>query len=710
MADTPPVVPEHESWDSEYELREKKQRRKKIIIGVIAAVAFVASLYGYDVYNMYVGKKASKPSRKMQESARVALEKENVALRAHALKEAEAKLNEGRPEEAKVILMKYLSRDPQNAEVHYQIGKVFLRQGQMQGAFDYSRQATMLKPDYGEALYQLGNIYILDRNILAAKDTSPKLQRVPGFAWQAALLDSQIALGENKIDLAISKAMESEKLSPKPLDVKGTVYLADLYIKKGNRAAAEALVSKHPQENLDVDDLLSLAKFYLRLKNNARTEAYFQEALKRYPRNPEVLYTYGDYLFASGKFPEAIAYYKKTMEIVPNLPVLEYNIGRVLLTSGKHSELKKHVDTMLVQDPRNLLALRLKAQLALAQGQRQEAIDTMEKVTGLLPYSPVPRVLLASLHLQEGNLSLAAENALKAVSLGDRSVAPQTIMASVYGKRGQYPEAKAALEAILAADPYNLPALMQLGDTYVSMGQYKQAEEQYAKVVAKYPNLKELKARTIWLKTVEGKGSEALTASRKYWREMPDDMTALGAYLNTLIANNRTDEAISVAMIQAQKRPNDWRIPFLLGDMYLLNANKPAALASYQRALSLNPDDVNLIMNLSSRYTRAGMKEESEKMLLMTYAKDPRNILIANQLAWLYIETYKAPERARNIVEFLRQGAKESAVLDTVGWYYYKTKDYRSASYYLTEASRLAPENRVIKEHLALTLKQVNSK
>ena len=163
-------------------------------------------------------------------------------------------------------------------------------------------------------------------------------------------------------------------------------------------------------------------------------------------------------------------------------------------------------------------------------------------------------------------------------------------------------------------------------------------------------------------------------------------------------------------MIQAQKRPTDWRIPFLLGDMYLLNANKPAALASYQRALSLNPDDVNLIINLSNRFNRAGMKDESEKILLATYAKDPRNILIANQLAWLYIETYNTPERAKNLVDFMRQGSKESSVLDTVGWYYYKIRDYRSASYYLTEAARQAPESKIIKEHLALTLKQLNTK
>ncbi|MDD5168267.1 MAG: tetratricopeptide repeat protein [Syntrophales bacterium] len=711
MPENPALPPEEkETWDDHYEKREKKLRRKRIFWIAFSTVLFIAILYGYDLYNMYVAKKASQSSTTMQTESNAAREAENQDLREQAFREAEAKSAEGRPEEAKQILLKYLARDPRNAQVHYAIGNIFFRQGQIRGAFDFLRQATLLKPDFAEARFQLANIYLIDNNLKGAGEEAAKLKQLPNAGWQALLIESQVALGEKKLDEAIKKIQEAEKQYGKPLGTKWSVYLADLQLRKGNRIAAEETVRKTAAAATEADDLLSLAKFYLRLKDDARSVALFQEALKRYPGNPDVLYTYGDYLFAKGRFADALTYYRKTLELVPNTPVLDYNIGQVFLAAGRLGELKQQIDAMLAKDQGDLFALRLKVQYALAMGKRSEAIETMNRIVTNLPYSPVPQVLLASLYLQEGQLSLAAVAAQKAVTLGDRSISPQVILANVYAKRGQYPEAEKVLNAILTADPNNLPAMIQLGDTYVSLGKYKQAEEQYAKVAALHPGMRELKARTAWLKAVQGDPAAALRASRQNWREMPEDFNAFGAYINALVVNNRTEEAIAAVLTQVKKSPRDWRLFFLLGDLYLANGNRPDALNSYQRALALNPDDVDLVLNLCSRYSRAGFHAEMEKMLISARAKQPANLLLTNQLAWFYVETLGSLDKAKPLVDILYRQAKDASALDTVGWYCYKVKDYKNAAYYLNEAIKLDPENRVLKQHLAAAMQQVSIK
>jgi len=46
--------------------------------------------------------------------------------------------------------------------------------------------------------------------------------------------------------------------------------------------------------------------------------------------------------------------------------------------------------------------------------------------------------------------------------------------------------------------------------------------------------------------------------------------------------------------------------------------------------------------------------------------------LIANQLAWLYIERMETPQKAKDLVEFLMAEKERPEVKDTIGWYYYK--------------------------------------
>ncbi|MDQ5986528.1 MAG: Beta-barrel assembly-enhancing protease [Syntrophus sp. SKADARSKE-3] len=711
MPETPVLPPEEkEQWDDHYEEREKKIKRKHILWFVFGAVLFVAALSGYDIYNMYVAKKAAKPYSAIQTASNAAMEAENKILREQAFREADVKSAEGRFEDAKQILMKYLARDPRNAQVHYAIGSIFSRQGHLQGAFDYMRQATLLKPDYLEARFQLANIYLIDHNLKGAREEAAKIRQMPDAGWQALLIDSQVALEENKIDEAIAKVREAETQYGRPLGVKWTVYLADLLLRKGNTAVAAEMVRKVTASATEADDLLSLAKFNLRLKDDAGSEGIFRDALKRYPRNPDILYAYGDYLLGKGKYADALDYYRKTLELMPNTPVLDYNIGQVFLAAGRLDELKRQIDAMLAKNARDLFALRLKVQYLLATGKRPEAIETMSLIVEILPYSPVPQVILAGLYLQDGQLSLAVAAAQKAVSLGDRSISPQIILANVYAKRGQLADAKKALDAILTADPNNLPAIVQLGDTYVSLKKYKEAEEQYAKAATLNPKLTELKARTTWLKAVQGNPSAALNNSLQNWKETPDDFNAFGAYINALVVNNRTDEAINVTRNQAKKYPRDWRPWFVLGDLYLTNGNRPDALKSYQQALALNPDNVDLVLNLCSRYSRAGFHAEMEKMLISARQKQPANLLLTNQLAWLYVETLGMPDKAKPLVDILYRQAKDASTLDTVGWYCYKVKDYKNAAYYLGEASKLDPENRILKQHLAAAMQQVNAK
>jgi Flp pilus assembly protein TadD len=209
---------------------------------------------------------------------------------------------------------------------------------------------------------------------------------------------------------------------------------------------------------------------------------------------------------------------------------------------------------------------------------------------------------------------------------------------------------------------------------------------------------------------VEGDAEQALSMAQKYWQEMPEDKNALAGYVNTLVVNNRLNDALAVVMLNTKQHPRDWRLQYLLGDLYLAKKEKKLALASYQRALTLNPDDPNLVLNLSARYVDSQLEREAERILLAFRGRQPGNMLTLNQLAWLYIDTLNSPEKAKPLVDVLRADADEPTTVDTIGWYYFKVNRFGDAEYYFRRALRLDPENTAIQKHLALALERLGQK
>jgi tetratricopeptide (TPR) repeat protein len=689
---------------------ERRQRIKRTFAVSLALIVLFLFIFGPAILDLIAERRAAKPSRDLAKARGEAVAKGSRALRDQALREADGKLEEGRLDEAKEILLKQLPLDLVDASVSLKIAEIWLRQGEPRVAYHFLKAATDRWPDNLEALCRLGELLVLDRDYQAARGIAARLRKRDEYLAQALLLESQIALGEGRLGEALQKALEAETRSRQPLPVKWYAYLGDLYVRKGDRASAERVIGTRLQSKMDAADLLSLAKFYLRVQDEARSVSYFTDALNKYPQNPEVLYTYGEYLFSQGDFHGAIAHYKKALAILPNQPLIEFNIGRALLAAGDIAALKGHIERLLAANSTSIFALRLKAQYHLRLGERTTAIDTLKTIVTIVPSAVGPQVVLGGLYAQEGKLSLAEAYAKKALLLGDSSISPHVLLADVYFRRGMYERAKAHLISLLAIQPAYLPGLLQLGNTYLNLGKFKLAEEQYAKAVAQYPSMQALKTKLIWLKAVEGDPELALSMAQRYWQEMPDDQNALAGYVNTLVVNRRLNEAMAVVMLNTKQHPKDWRLHYLLGDLYLAKREQRLALASYQRAVTLNPDDPNLALNLSARYTDNHLEGEAEKILLAFRERRPENMLIVNQLAWLYIETLNTPKKAKALIEALQVDADEPVMIDTIGWYYFKIDRFGEAEYFFRRALRLEPENKAIQDHLALAIERLSQK
>ena len=689
--------------DEHYEAQEKKRRMKFAAIVIIFVILGGFLLFFDSILNYFTSGRAKAPGQIDKEGARIS--KISDTERQAALAKIKQMIDEGKIDDARVQILNLLQKDV-SAEAHFMAGTVYLRQGNIKGAYDHLKDATSLKNNYIEAQQKLGEIYVMVGDFKAATETASLLIKKPDYLSDGLLLESEVALGQGNLDLALQKAQDAFSKSRGGESAKQIVYLADIYLRKGDRKYSAKLIKSIDKAGLDAEGLLSLAKYYLAAADEGRATSYFRDALQRYPDNPEVQYTYGQYLSSRRKFTEATVHYQKAMTALPNVQIIAYHLGQSLLAAGEKEKAKALIETMLAKDPNNILAWRLKTQYHLASGERRAAIETLNQIKQYIPDASASYALLSELYLQDGVTSLAEINAQKAITLGDKTISPQMVLGDVHFRRGQYDKAAGYYEKVLQLQPNNLAALLQAGDAYLNLGQVDKAEANYRKAMTTYPHVGFIQTKLARIKATRGDRAGALAVARQYFQNNQGDPKAVAEYANALVLNDQLDNAIDIVTSSIKKKPNDWFLHYVLGDLYLRKRDIKSASQSYGRATTLNPDDMNLAMNLASRYDQAGMTREAEAQYLSAYKRAPQNMPIVNEVAWYFIDTRNSPQQAKEMVEILKMKGEGANEKDTVGWYYFNINDFKSAEYYLREALSLDAGNVTIRAHLALLLAQ----
>jgi tetratricopeptide (TPR) repeat protein len=697
-------VDDLQAVEDQYAEKEKAARRRHIFQIVLLIFVVVGLVFSDNLIQYFTGSRKNPSANRVENVAKTKMVRVSAEERQALLGRVKILLDEGKVNDALNLLVPHLGRDPEFAEAQYLAGTAYLRQGRVQSAYTHLKQATTLRPDYYEAQEKLGEIYLIGGDYKAAREISTKLTKGEEYLQDGLRLESEIALAEGNLALALQKATAAMTDPKQPTKVKTAAYLAALYLQKGDTGKADEIVKKLDITSMDSEGLLSLAKFYLGAGKDVQALPFFNQALRRYPDSAEVNYNYAQYLFNKDQLREAIVYYKKALAAFPNVQIIPYRLSQCLLAAGQRSEAKTYIDAMTQRYPNSLLALGIKFQYHLLAGERRPAIDVLNRMTKLIPTAPRPYIILANLYWQEGMIPQAEKNAFKAMKLGENTVLPHLMIGDILFVKGQHQQSMAYYDRVLEVQPDNIVALLQTGDLYLNMGQPKKAEERYGKAFSTHPKIKSLQTKIAWAKAMGGDLEGALNLNRQYILEAPNDAQAISAYVNTLIVAKRLDEAIDTVQKSIKKLPREWSLHYLLGDLYILKNDFKSATVSYASALALNYGDITMALNVGARYEKNASDGETEKFYLEIRNKYPNDPLIANQLAWLYIERMGTPQKAKELVEFLMADKERPEVKDTIGCYYYKLGNFGAAEIYFREALQLAPDQHNTRARLALTL------
>jgi len=157
----------------------------------------------------------------------------------------------------------------------------------------------------------------------------------------------------------------------------------------------------------------------------------------------------------------------------------------------------------------------------------------------------------------------------------------------------------------------------------------------------------------------------------------PKDANAEMTLGQTLAVENKTDEALNVFNKLGQEQPRMAPVQVLMGQMYERRGDSNQAVVHYKSALELDPD----------------------------------NILVKNNLAWIYAETGGNIDVALRLAQEAEEARPDDpAISDTLAWIYVKKQSYDNAVKLLQTSVTKEPNKALYRYHLGMAYYQSGRK
>ena len=125
------------------------------------------------------------------------------------------------------------------------------------------------------------------------------------------------------------------------------------------------------------------------------------------------------------------------------------------------------------------------------------------------------------------------------------------------------------------------------------------------------------------------------------------------------------------------------------------------AIEQYEEYSKIDKGNALVHFYLGALYERAGNKKKAEDFFREAIRLNPDISEPYNYLGYMFAEEGRNLDEALKLVEKALEIAPDNgAYIDSLGWAYFKLKEYEQAEFYLKKAVQKLPDDPVINDHL----------
>lgn len=542
------------------------------------------------------------------------------------------------------------------------------------------QQAVKLLEPYREKFAQdpgflalLGSAYVHNRQLDQGTELLTEATRL---APEAAAIRAQLALGKiasGELEGAVEQLEQVVTQDPKLIQADVLLVLTYLQQKKYDQAlsAARQLAKKMPDHPMP-GNLIAAA--YLAKGETAKAEAQWQETLQKHPNYVTAALNLAKLRFRQGEMEQAERDYQKVLDKQPGHVAALIGLAQIAETRKDYQGMVRWLEEARSRNPEVLEPALMLTRYRLAQG---EALKALEAVRGVAERYPDEARVLQAL----GQAQLAADQAASAVATF------QTLV----GHAPKDPRSHYLLGSALAASG-NEEAALRAWEAAL------QLQEDYLPAAGE----------RIRLLLKQKRHAEALAAARKLQRLLPKQPVGYVWEGEVALHQKQYDQALG-AYQQAHALRGSSITAQRLYQLYRQQGDLAKANGVLEGWLRQSPQDAGGWLVLAMGYQADGERDRAIYAYEKAQALQPDNLLILNNLAWLYQETAH-PGALALADRLLARGKDQPEMLDTVGWIFSQHGRLEQGLTLLREAAVRAPHLPTIHLHLAEALVQSGNK
>ena len=557
---------------------------------------------------------------------------------------------------AQLELEKANALKPETLEILYNLGQVYLQAKEYPKAELTLDRALKLKPDSPDTLYLLAQVYSAEARPLDALDLLVRAHKLAPQNTDIILLLARVSMTQNYFEDAIPLLESGLELAPKRADLRAA--LGESYFMAGKTEKAidefKILIDLDPSAR----SYAFMGLSYRHLGRFDEAKKYFQEGLKRNPRDPSCLFNMGYIEERQGNHVAAETFFQQALRANPDYAEALLELANLRIASKQFVEAAEllHRYVKVSRDPASgyyKLAMVERSLHQTEAAQRDLSVfQTLSKdsKTGPYPYQhlfdyldnrstldarqraqldlsllneqiqkhpdqPQDLYLLAETYLKLGKLDEARQAVAQLDQLSAGDYRTQTGVGVLLARYRLYDDAIQHFQTAQRANPDSDDVKFDLADAWFRKGLYKEALDAAQQVSAAGQQDDAFLALLGDIYAHFGDAARAQQIYRDAIRRSPDnDQYYLSLTLLQLRAND-VGGAKDTLQKGLARIPSSGKIQWGLGLVSVLEGNTAEAARRLERAVELLPEWSGSYSTLGVFYYETGQIDKAREVL-----------------------------------------------------------------------------------------------
>ncbi len=610
-------------------------------------------------------------------------------------------------QEAEDLLIKSSNAMPDHLPSKLLLGTIAFQQGKYETAENQLSQFLAKIPNHLPAAKLLGATRMKLGRPREAVEVLKRVEDQAKTDVQFLSLLGSAYLQAKEFELGNEYLNRAAEIDPKAAAVKAQLGLGQIAVGNLDQAVVDLKAAVNLDQNLlQADVMLVLALIQQKKFDEAIDSASkLKEKMKDDPLPANLL---GAAYMAKGDTDKAAEYWKAALKLKPEYSPAALNLAKLELSKKNVDGAIKQYEQLLKNDPKNMTALLGLAQIEEIRKDYAKMEKYVVEAREKNPKAPQPALLLSRLYLVQGKPLRAMEIALDVQTNNPDDPAALRNLGIVQLANDQAASAVGTFRKLANKEPTNPEYRHQLAQALYRAGDKASALKEWQGMLREFPEFQPAYLAVAEYDIQEKKFDEALKLAGEIKAKQPK--SPAGSQLEGDVEFSRKDYKKALAAYQEAYR----MVPSapLARRMYQTHrflGNEKAGFDALALWLQSNPNDLESLMNLAMGYQGAGKSQEALATYEKAYALKPDNPVVQNNLVWLYQEL--GDKRALPMAEKLLAASENNPeIMDTVGWIYVQNGKMDKGLALLQDAAVHAPQQLEIRLHVAEALAKAGRK